>query len=228
MKRLAIWLGIMILAALSSFAAGQGNPTLTVMGEGTLTAPADTVTIIATVESDNENLTLAEESAQEMQNKTIEALKEAGLKQSEITPSQGSGISSFSSSSRVCRTVNNNTTCDYQSVDSKKVSKSLLIRLETLDENSINAALNAARSAGAMAEVSGYSLNDANQSVAEARKKAVENAKENAQGMASAAGARLGKVLDISEYAYPNISAADQPGMVDVTSYVVVTYEILA
>jgi len=227
-KRLAIWLGIMILAALSSFAAGQGNPTLTVMGEGTLTAPADTVTIIATVESDNENLTLAEESAQEMQNKTIEALKEAGLKQSEITPSQGSGISSFSSSSRVCRTVNNNTTCDYQSVDSKKVSKSLLIRLETLDENSINAALNAARSAGAMAEVSGYSLNDANQSVAEARKKAVENAKENAQGMASAAGARLGKVLDISEYAYPNISAADQPGMVDVTSYVVVTYEILA
>ena len=228
MKRLAIWLGIMILAALSSFAAGQGNPTLTVMGEGTLTAPADTVTIIATVESDNENLTLAEESAQEMQNKTIEALKEAGLKQSEITPSQGSGISSFSSSSRVCRTVNNNTTCDYQSVDSKKVSKSLLIRLETLDENSINAALNAARSAGAMAEVSGYSLNDANQSVAEARKKAVENAKENAQGMASAAGAHLGKVLDISEYAYPNISAADQPGMVDVTSYVVVTYEILA
>ena len=228
MKRLAIWLGIMILAALSSFAAGQGNPTLTVMGEGTLTAPADTVTIIATVESDNENLTLAEESAQEMQNKTIEALKEAGLKQSEITPSQGSGISSFSSSSRVCRTVNNNTTCDYQSVDSKKVSKSLLIRLETLDENSINAALNAARSAGATAEVSGYSLNDANQSVADARKKAVENAKENAQGMASAAGARLGKVLDISEYAYPNISAADQPGMVDVTSYVVVTYEILA
>jgi len=227
-KRLAIWLGIMILAALSSFAAGQGNPTLTVMGEGTLTAPADTVTIIATVESDNENLTLAEESAQEMQNKTIEALKEAGLKQSEITPSQGSGISSFSSSSRVCRTVNNNTTCDYQSVDSKKVSKSLLIRLETLDENSINAALNAARSAGATAEVSGYSLNDANQSVADARKKAVENAKENAQGMASAAGARLGKVLDISEYAYPNISAADQPGMVDVTSYVVVTYEILA
>jgi uncharacterized protein YggE len=97
-----------------------------------------------------------------------------------------------------------------------------------LDENRINAALNAARSAGAMAEVSGYSLNDANQSVADARKKAVENAKENAQGMASAAGARLGKVLDISEYAYPNISAADQPGMVDVTSYVVVTYEILA
>jgi uncharacterized protein len=227
-KRLAIWLGIMILAALSSFAVGQGNPTLTVMGEGTLAAPADVVTIIATVESDNENLTLAEESAQEMQNKTIEALKEAGLKQSEITPSQGSGISSFSSSSRVCKTVNNNTTCDYQSVDSKKVSKSLLIRLETLDENSINAALNAARSAGATAEVSGYSLNDANESVADARKKAVENAKDNAQGMASAAGARLGKVLDISEYAYPNISAADQPGMVDVTSYVVVTYEILA
>jgi uncharacterized protein YggE len=104
----------------------------------------------------------------------------------------------------------------------------LLIRLETLDESSINAALNAARSAGGMAEVSGYSLNDANQSVADARKKAVENAKENAQGMASAAGAHLGKVLDISEYSYPNISAADQPGMVDVTSYVVVTYEILA
>ena len=228
MKRLAICLGIMILAALASCAAGQGNPALTVMGEGTVTAPADVVTVIATVESDNENLTLSEEGAQEMQDNLIEALKEAGLKQSEMTPSQGSGISSFSSSSKVCQTVNNNTTCDYQSVNSKKVSKSLLIRLETTDKKRIDLALNAARSAGATAEVSGYSLNDANESVADARKKAVENAKDNAQGMASAAGARLGKVLDISEYAYPNISAADQPGMVDVTSYVVVTYEILA
>jgi uncharacterized protein len=225
-KRLAIWLGIMILVLFPACAAGQENPSLTVMGEGTVTVPADAVTIIVAVEGENENLTLAEERAQDMQNNLIDALKAAGLKPNEITPGQGSGISSFSSTSKVCKTINNNTTCDYESQDSKKVGKSVLIRLETTDQSRIDAALNAARSAGATAEVSGYDLKDKNKAAAQARKKAVENAKENALGMASAAGARLGEVLDISDYAYPIISAADQPGTVDVTSYVVATYEI--
>jgi uncharacterized protein YggE len=81
--------------------------------------------------------------------------------------------------------------------------------------------------------VAGYGLSDNSKAVAEARQKAVANAKENAQGMASAAGARLGKVLDISEYGYPDVrvkesSFSGQPGIVEVTSYVVVTYEIVS
>ncbi|VVB69124.1 Uncharacterised protein [uncultured archaeon] len=226
MKRLAILLGIMIFAATSAFAADAGP--MIMEGVGTITVPADTVTISATVESSNENLTLAEAEAQEMLNKTVDALKNAGVDQKNIIASQGSGVSSFHLSSKVCRPAANNTTiCEYESQSAKKVSKSLLIRLKTTDEASINRVMNAARSSGASAEVFGYGLSDASSAITDARKKAVANAKENAEGMAQAAGARLGKVLDISEYAYPDISMSEQPGMVDVTSYVVVKYEIL-
>jgi uncharacterized protein YggE len=58
----------------------------------------------------------------------------------------------------------------------------------------------------------------------------VANAKENAAGMAAAEGLRLGKVLDISDYGYPlalndYYGSSAKLGMVDVTSYVIVTYE---
>ena len=71
--------------------------------------------------------------------------------------------------------------------------------MKTTDKSRIDSVVNAAKSAGADAYVAGYGLSDNSKAVAEARQKAVANAKENAQGMASAAGARLGKVLDISE-----------------------------
>jgi hypothetical protein len=41
------------------------NLTFAVTGEGTVVVPADAVTIIATVEGENENLTLAEERSQD-------------------------------------------------------------------------------------------------------------------------------------------------------------------
>ncbi|MCK9442874.1 MAG: hypothetical protein M0Q13_15810, partial [Methanothrix sp.] len=58
----------------------------------------------------------------------------------------------------------------------------------------------------------------------------VANAKENAAGMAASEGMRLGKVLDISDYGYPAAlndyyGSSAQFGTVDVTSYVIVTFE---
>jgi uncharacterized protein YggE len=47
----------MIRVLFPACAAVQENPTLTAMGEGTVTVPTDAVTIIATVEGENENLT---------------------------------------------------------------------------------------------------------------------------------------------------------------------------
>jgi uncharacterized protein YggE len=80
--------------------------------------------------------------------------------------------------------------------------------------------------------MAGYGLGDASKAVDDARQKAVANAKENAQRMALAAGVRLGKMLSISAYGLPDVKMADsystsQTGMVDVTSYVIVTYEIV-
>jgi len=225
MKRLAILLGIMIFAALSAQAVGE-NPNLTILGEGTVTVPADTVTISVSVQSNNENMTLAQSEVQEKMNKVVDTLKAAGVKDEEILPGQASGITNIQSSSRSCKVVNNTTVCENTTQRVSALEKTTIVRLKTRDESRINSLVNAAKSAGASADVEGYGLGDVGAAATQARQKAVDNAKENAEGMAAAAGGRLGNLVDISDYALPYVSSSDQPGMVDVTSYVVVTYEI--
>ena len=230
MKWLAIIFGIVIFAALFTNAAAT-NPNLTIVGEGTVTVPADTATISVSVESINDNTTMAQSEVQEKMNNAIDALKSAGVKDEEILPGQSSGITSIQSSSKVCRPVNNTTVCENRTEQASSLQRSTVIRLKTTEEAKIINVLNAAKSAGANAYVAGYGLDDTNKAVTEARQKAVVNARENAEGIAQAAGARLGKLLDISDYAYPVIFgdlSLGQKGMVDVTSYVVVTYEIVA
>jgi uncharacterized protein len=233
MKILAILLSLIALAALSASAAEDDNPTLSVVGEGMVTVPADTVMISVIVESSNENTTLANAENQERLDRAKEALMAAGVKPEDILSGKSSGLMSFQSSSRVCKTVNNSTICDVESTDTSTLTSALTLQLKTTNEERINQVLEAARSTGASSAVIGYSLSDSSPAVADARKKAVEDARSNAEGMAAAAGVRLGKVVDISEYAYPQVMLA-QPVIsssrldtVNVATYVVVTYEIM-
>lgn len=232
MKWLAIIFGtIFLVAAVAQ--ADSGNPTLTIAGEGTATAFADTVSISVSVTSNNNNMTVAQAEVGQLMSKAIDALKAAGVKDEEIVPGQSSGVTSYQSTSKVCRVINNTTVCENNSYGASSLEKSAVIRMKTTDQSKIDSIVNAAKSAGADAYVAGYGLSDSSKAVIEARQKAVANAKENAQGMASAAGARLGKVLDISEYGYPDVrmkesSFSGQPGTVEVTSYVIVTYEIVS
>jgi uncharacterized protein len=227
MKWLVIMFGIMITAALPAVGA---NPTLTVVGEGTVTVPADTATISVSVESNVSNMTQAQAAVQEKMGTVIDALKAAGVKDEEIMPGQGSGVTSFQSTSKVCRKVNNSTVCENDTTSLSSLERSTILRLKSTDETRINHVLDVARSAGAQATVAGYGLSDAGKAAKEARQKAMANAKENAAGMAAAEGVRLGKVLDISDYGYPMAlndysGGPAQLGMVDVKSYVIVTFE---
>jgi uncharacterized protein YggE len=229
MKWLVIIFGIMITALLPAMAVGM-NSTLTIVGEGTVTVPADTATISVSVESSIGNMTEAQAAVQEKMGKVIDALKAAGVKDEEILPGQSSGVSSFQSTSKVCKRVNNSTVCENNTEQASSLERSTVIRLKSTDEIRINRVLDAARSAGAQANVAGYGLSDASKAASEARQKAVANAKENAAEMAAAEGVRLGKVLDISDYGYPvalndYYGGSAQPGTVEVTSYVIVTYE---
>ncbi len=231
MKWLVIIFGIMITVLHPAMAVGM-NPTLTVMGEGTVSVPADIATISVSVLSGNENMTKASASVQEKMAQVIDALKAAGVKDDEIMPGQASGVTSYQSTSKVCKRVNNSTVCDNDTTSLSSLKRSTIIRLKSTDETRINHVLDAARSAGAQADVAGYGLSDFGKAAAaQARQKAVANAKENAAAMAAAEGLRLGAALDISDYGYPMAlndyySGSAQLGMVDVTSYVVVTYEM--
>jgi uncharacterized protein YggE len=231
MKWLVIIFGIMITASLSAMAVGM-NPTLTVVGEGTVSVPADTATISVSVQSGNEIMTQASAAVQGKMAKVIDALKAAGVKDEEILPGQASSVRSISSDSHVGTPSNNTTVWQNSSYRATSMEISAIIQLKSTDETRINHVLDAARSAGAQADVAGYGLSDSGKAAAaQARQKAVANAKENAAAMAAAEGLRLGAVLDISDYGYPMAlndyySGSAQLGMVDVTSYVVVTYEL--
>lgn len=231
MKWSVILLSIMIWAAL--FSAAQAETyTLTVEGEGTETVAADIVTISVSVASSNENMTVAQSEVGEKMDRVIVALKKAGIKDEEIVPGQGSGISSFQSSSNVCKTVNNTTVCENTTQSASTLQRSALIRLLANDESRMNKALDAARSEGANAIVMGYSLKDSSASLTEARKKALANAKDNAQALAAEAGGSLGKALDI--FTYPNLgidysfAGSGEGRMIDISSRVIVTYEFIA
>jgi len=232
MKWLVTLFGILITASLPVMAVGT-NPTLIIVGEGegTVTVPADTATISVFVESGNENMTEARAAVQEKMGLVIDALKAAGVKDEEILPGQSSSVRSISLDSHVGMPSNNTTAWQNSSYRATSLEKSAIVRLKSIDESRINRVLDAARSAGAEAHVAGYGLSDAGKAATQARQKAVANAKENAAGMAAAEGVRLGKVLDISDYGYPldlndYIGSSTQPGMVDVTSRVIVTYEL--
>lgn len=233
MKRLAILLGLALLAVLVVSAAGQGNQGIRVFGEGTATVPADTVIISVGVQSNNTNASQAAAENALLLNKTIDALTAAGVQKDEIMPGQSSGISSSHFESNICKRVNNTTVCENTSKALNLLTSSILIQLKTTDQSKIDSILAAAKSQGAMASIMGYSISDKSQVVADARKKAIDNARSNAEDMASAAGVKLGKAIDISDYGYPNVSfnepfgSTSSRGTVSVTSYVAVTYEIL-
>jgi uncharacterized protein len=233
MKWITIVFGLVFLLILLSNTNGA-NPALTIVGEGVVTVPADAVTIYVSVESSNDNLTKAQAEIQENMNNVVAALKATGIKDEEILPGQSNSLRSVQYSSRLGTPSNNTTVWKNSSYGSTSLDKSIIVRLKTTDMSKINQMIETAKDAGANAYVAGYNLLDVSKAEAEARQKAVANAKENAEGMATAAGARLGKVLEISEYPYPNLGYGEsydesgQPGMIDVTSYVVVTYEIVS
>jgi len=231
MKWLVIISCIMISAGL--FAIVQGTEqTITMIGEGTTTVPADAALISVSVESSNENMTLAQSEVQTKIDRLLDVLKNAGVKDADILPGQSNGVNRIQLSSNVCKRVNNTTVCENSTQKASSLKRSTIVRVNTTDESRINEVLNAARSAGADAYVAAYSLSDTSKAMAEARQKAMANAKENAAQVASEAGGSLGKVLDISDYGYPDIETTNpggsgQTNVVDVTSGVVVTYEFI-
>jgi len=229
MKWLVILFSIIMAATLPAMAMGE-NPTLTIVGEGTVAVPADSATISVSVESDIQNMTDAKAAVQERMDRVIEALKAAGVKDEEILTGQSSSVRSISSDSHVGRPSNNTTVWQNSSYRASSLERSTIVRLKSIDQSRIDRVLEAARSAGAQAKVVGYGLSDSSKAAAEARQKAVANAKENAAKMAATEGVRLGKVLDISDYGYPvalnnYYGSSALLGTVEVTSYVIVTYE---
>lgn len=202
MKAMAILLGLL---ALTSSGLAQEGTTLTVAGEGAVTVPADVVIVSVSITVEDENVTLASLLACEGLNRTIEALIEAGVNRDDVSAGRGRSVSKIQSTSRIC----DNSSCLSVAGEAVTlVKEEVTIRFDPRNEDLINRSFEAATAQGAEAVISWYALEEKEEAFCEARKKAVEDAEEEARALAAAAGLRLGELLEIYEPSPPTVVQA--------------------
>ena len=85
------------------------------------------------------------------------------------------------------------------------VNEQVTIRFAANDEDLINRTFEVAEAEGAEAAISGYALEDKTAAFAEARQRAIQNAEDDAEDLATAAGLKLGKRLEIIESSGPKV-----------------------
>jgi uncharacterized protein YggE len=248
-------LGILLCVLASTLpGAAEDVSTLIVVGEGKVLVPADVVYVSISATSQDDNLTQASSNSSEVLNGTIEALIDAGVDRDNFQAGRGRSVSSIQTMSRVC----NNSSCLMVADKSVTlVKEQITIRFDATDEDLINRTFELADAEGAESEISGYALEDRSAAFAEARESAVQDAENDAEALASAAGLKLGKRLEIIERSSPTVhqipldpdpmefSMMDffeffrfehydpfettiyyEPGMMEVRSRVIVTYEV--
>jgi uncharacterized protein YggE len=193
---------------------------------GTITLPADTVTISVSVQSTNDNGTMASMENAAAMDKITDALIDMGIDKDDISSGQFTGVSTGQSSNVVCNTVNNETICRTESSSKNVLTSTKIVKIRPNDPSFVNQVLDTVNSLGATASVLSYSLIDQDSAKAKAKDEAMQNAESIAQSMASKRGADLGSIQDLvirGEY----IAGSDQLGLVDVTTVIDVSYALI-
>jgi uncharacterized protein YggE len=206
-SRLSCLIGLVALALCIATVSAQDN-SLRVIGVGTVQVPADTAIILVRAENYSDNATLAAAMASELLNSTERSLIAAGVKKEEIMSDRSKGQMTFQK--WICNKVNNNTTCN--DVVRNASIEQMVVKLKISDINQTQKVIGAAESAGAKAAIVRYNLSDSSSAIAQARKKALDDAKARAEEYASSLGFKLGTTMAIEEPTYPDIEIGTSYG----------------
>lgn len=218
---------ILVATILSGAVDDETVPKLIVQGDGEVSVDPDIVTIILGVETRDESAAVAAVDNADLMNQTIDALLDAGVKEDNI---QTTGYSIVSRS----RGTDDDTVEKIEFIASNQVA----VELNVTDEMDIGDVLDAAIAAGTnRVESITFGLSDPRAGMNLALEDAVEDAMSDAAVIASAAGVKLGKIMEISEgYTYIPTSKAALftefavtpviAGTLDITASVSITYEI--
>jgi hypothetical protein len=211
----------------------KGEP-FTVSGEGKVFVTPDIAKLSFGIQENGSSLKQVQSSVDQKSNALTSALKKLGIKEEDIKTSSYSVYPQYDYENSVNRIVG------FQ------VSISYLVEIKDFDK--VNDALTAGTAAGANV-IGGvdFEVNDKTEKekLNEARKLAVEDAKEKASGLAGAAGITLGKIVNVSEnrdlggpirLMAPSLDAAGsaekaqeadiQPGQTEINITVSLSYEI--
>ncbi|MCL5675731.1 MAG: SIMPL domain-containing protein [Patescibacteria group bacterium] len=166
------------------------NDVFTVDGQGKVTAKPDTAQINLGVTVNGNSVSQVQSQANETMNKITSDLKNLGASDKDIKTTNYSLNPNY----------------DYRSGSQKIIGYviNIYLTVKTKDFNKINQMIDAATKDGAN-QVGGLSfvVDDPSKFENEARKLAIDNAKQKAQKIANEAGLRLGRVLNVSESQQP-------------------------
>jgi uncharacterized protein YggE len=226
-------LAVLTASLLSAGATGDENMSkIVVSGEGKVTAAPDTAVVVLGVETRNASAAESMQENAELMNATINALLAAGIAEKDIQTSQFS-LTTSQDERPYSTTDQEKEPLPLEFIATNRVS----VRLN--DTQEIGKVLDAAVSAGSNSIQSiSFDLQDPTPEKDLALARAVEDAQRKAQIVAEAAGAKLGRTLEISEgYGFvstrSNVAFASaaaptpiQPGELEITASVTATYEI--
>lgn len=164
----------------------QKSTTFDVTGEGKATIKPDIASITAGIQVQSSSVKGAQDQINSVINKVSEAIKQAGVDAKDI---QTSGYNIYPSYDYTSGT---------QRITGYNANTNLLVKIRNLDN--VNEVIDAATASGAN-QVSGlsFSVDDKTKVEAQARQKAVEEAKKKAEGAAKIAGFKLGRIINYSE-----------------------------
>jgi uncharacterized protein YggE len=210
---------------------GETTSTVYVDGVGNVVTTPDTASVVIGVNIIEKTLGAAQEKASSQMAAVIEALKAAGIEEKDIQ------TTNFSVSILQDYDTNGNPT----TIEGFQVSNQVTVTVRDLAKLGDLLDQVVANGANSIYGISFY-VNDPSAAESQARKLAVENAKQKADELAAAAGMTVGKVLSIAEtssyypmpsgYARAEAAAMDastpiQTGSTTISISVTVTYELL-
>jgi uncharacterized protein YggE len=251
MKVMAILLSLIILT-LSG--AAEDALTLTVTGEGKVFVPADTVFVTISVTTEDENLTQASIENGEALNGTIEALINAGVKREDVQSGRGRSVQSIKTRSRVCNNstcvivtdnavsrVTDQVTIRFDAEDENLINRSIeAARAEGAEatisgydlEDSSEAMAEARRMAVEDAEGDAEDLASAAGLVLGNRVDIFEPSRPQVYQQPAGLDPLELEMMYIFDFSWPGMldpfetETSPEPGVLEVRSQVVVTYEV--
>ncbi len=169
--------------------AGQSSQyknTIFVSGEGKVFAKPDIGQVSLSVISDALTVALAQKDNTDKMNKITSAMKEAGIKEEDLK------TTNYNVSPRYQYSAGRSTIIGYE------VTQTLEVKIRDLAK--VGDILDKAAGVGANQVGSlSFTIDDPEKLNAEARQKAIDNAKEKARDLAKSLGVALGKVVSFSE-----------------------------
>ncbi len=234
MRKVCIVLMGMLLVSLAGPAIAADSESnlskLRVEGEGKVNVAPDMATIVLGVESRSTSAAEAVSENAMLMNKTINALLEAGINESQMQTSRFSLTTLLQDDETL-------TADDNEEAPVFLATNQVTVKLEDTDE--VGRILDAAVGAGSnsIQEVK-FDLKDPTPQNDEAMTIAIKDAQRKAQVAASAAGVELGRILEMTvgysyvmeasrSYSFALAATPIQPGEMEVSASVSLVYEIL-